>query len=571
MQYILLSFLAGILTVFAPCVFTLLPVILGSSLEGSKINKPITIISSLSISIIIFTLVLKASTVLINVPLSFWNIISGGIILFIGVITIFPNIWDNLSYRLNLSSKSNTALQKFTRKNSLIGDILTGAALGPVFSSCSPTYALILATVLPQNFTSGLINLIVYSIGLGLTLLLISILGQKLIKRLEWAVNPHGIFKRFFGIVFILIGISIITGLDKTFETYLLNNGIFDVTKIEINLLSNSNTGQNKVNPINNTVINKPDLNVTTPYEPADFTKIEDWINSKPLHIADLKGKVVLIDFWTYSCINCIRTLPYLKDWYAKYKDQGLVVIGVHTPEFAFEKLKNNVETFTKDHGIEYPVALDNNYSIWNGYNNQYWPAEYFIDRSGKVVHTHFGEGEYDKTEEIIQYLLGNSKLGSDLGNITVPISRNQSPETYIGYSKGQNFSNVSEFKPDETVNYTNQNNLLPNYWSISGKWIISQEYAQSNDDKVILKYNFSAKEVYLVMGSDSPRRVLVKINGKIVDSSNKGDDVDNNGYINVTGSRLYKLINLNQFSMSQEAELEFDGGIKVNAFTFGS
>jgi cytochrome c biogenesis protein CcdA len=237
MEYFFISFIAGILTVLAPCVFTLLPVILGGSLTGNHWKKPATIIASLSASIFVFTLILKASTLLINIHPDFWKYLSGGILIVFGGITLFPNIWDKLSTRFKLSANSDKLLHKGVQRDGFIGDILIGAALGPVFSSCSPTYAIIIATILPQEPLIGIVNLIIYILGLALVLSLISIFGQRLIKNTKWAVNPHGKFKKLVGVIFILVGLAVFTGFDKSLETFLLDRGILDATQLEIQLL----------------------------------------------------------------------------------------------------------------------------------------------------------------------------------------------------------------------------------------------------------------------------------------------------------------------------------------------
>lgn len=239
MEFLPISFIAGVLTVLAPCVFTLLPVILGGSLTGSNWKKPAVIITSLSISIFVFTLLIKASTLLINIHPDFWKFLSGLILIFFGLITLFPNIWTKINVKLGLSTNSDKLLHKGSQKTGFVGDILIGAALGPVFSSCSPTYTIIIATILPQDLFTGVINLIVYIIGLAIVLTVIAIFGQKIIKKTKWSVDPNGKFKKFLGILFIIIGIVIFTGFDKTLETFLLDRGLFDVTQIEMQLLEN--------------------------------------------------------------------------------------------------------------------------------------------------------------------------------------------------------------------------------------------------------------------------------------------------------------------------------------------
>lgn len=240
MSLLFISFLAGVLTVLAPCTLPLLPIIIGGSLrEGGAQGKwkPVIITVSLAISLVVFTLLLKVSTLFIDLPQNFWTFFSGSLIIIIGVITLFPSIWEKISTKLKLSQKSNQALADSARKKTYLGDVLIGASLGPVFASCSPTYFLILATVLPENFATGLVYLIVYALGLSLILFLVAFLGQKFVKKIQWAADPKGWFKKVLAILFIVVGIFIFTGLDKKLQTSLLENGFFDVTQIEGKLL----------------------------------------------------------------------------------------------------------------------------------------------------------------------------------------------------------------------------------------------------------------------------------------------------------------------------------------------
>lgn len=237
---IIISFLAGVLTVLAPCILPVLPVVIGGAVTpGEKPNpwRPYIITGSLAVAIIVFTLLLKASTAFIMIPQSAWSWISGTIIIIFGVISLFPNLWDNVSTKLGLGRKSEEALQHSSQKNGVLRDVLVGLSLGPVFSSCSPTYFLILATVLPASFFNGFVALTAYALGLAMILLLISLLGQKLIAKIRWAADPRGWFKRGLGVLFILVGIFIISGLDKQIQTAVLDGGYFDITKVEQRIL----------------------------------------------------------------------------------------------------------------------------------------------------------------------------------------------------------------------------------------------------------------------------------------------------------------------------------------------
>lgn len=563
MEYLPFSFIAGLLTVLSPCVFTLLPVILGTTLDKKGWRRPIIIISSLSVSIIIFTLILKASTALINVPPSTWTYLSGGIILLFGLISLFPDYWDKIAIRLKFSNTSGEFLNKADKQKGVVGDILVGVALGPVFSSCSPTYALIIATVLPQSFGLGLLNLIAYALGIALFLILVVTLGQQAVIKFRWAADPHGWFKRILAILLIVTGLAIITGYDKDIETYLLSKGILNPTNIELELLEDTET--TKLNTTNNP--QDVTLNVKTPINAPELIGLTNWINSDELRLEDLKGKVVIIDFWTYSCINCIRTLPYLKAWDEKYADQGLVIIGVHAPEFSFERVPENVEKAVNDFEIEYPVALDNDFLTWRTYSNRYWPAKYFIDKNGQIVHTHFGEGAYEESEAIIQYLLGLD-VEESTDEVLPPISREQSAETYLGYQRMFGFANNSELVQDQAADYTAQRLDSQGEWTLDGSWMVDEEKISSLEDNNKLIFKFNAKDVYLVMGSDTPKELSITINGEL---TNLGKDVDTNGKVKVNNFKLYHLVNADEFLFDAELVVTIPQGVQANAFTFGS
>ncbi|MCA9308258.1 redoxin domain-containing protein [candidate division WWE3 bacterium] len=580
MDLLFISFLAGILTVLSPCVIPLLPVIVGGSLkEGSK-SKAYLISTSLGLSVVVFTLLLKATTLLIEVSPRFWQIFSGGLVIALGLVTLFPQIWDKLSVTFGFSTKSEQLLAGSAQTQGKLQPVLIGAALGPVFSSCSPTYAIILATILPQSFTIGLLNLIIYGAGLALALLTLSIGGQKLTSKIKWAVNPEGWFKKSLGILFILVGFSIITGLEKKFEEYLVQGDYFDITKVEQYLLDKNdeqatkmleeNNGVIKLNQNNSNQNSKVKMSLSKPIKAPEIVDVANWINSGPLTLKDLKGKVVLIDFWTYSCINCIRTLPYLKSWNQKYADKGLVIIGMHAPEFAFEQKLENVQKAVSDFEITYPVALDNNFSTWKAYNNQYWPAKYFVDKNGLLRHFHFGEGDYEHSEQVIIALLEETgatvEPQTSAAQSTPPIARGQTPETYLGYWRHEYFANYNEITKDSTANYSLPAYLTKDYWGLAGEWQINNKDIVSKNNGVKLKLNYTATGVFLVMGSQdgTPKQVKVSTEPKV----SYGNDVTNDVLI-VTEPRLYRIIDNPTTINEGTLTLEFEQGIVANAFTF--
>jgi thiol-disulfide isomerase/thioredoxin len=314
------------------------------------------------------------------------------------------------------------------------------------------------------------------------------------------------------------------------------------------------------------------------PYPAPEMAGIQDWVNSSPLKIAELRGKVVLIDFWTYSCINCVRTLPYITRWDTKYRGKGLVIIGVHSPEFEFEKKLDNVKAATEKYGIHYPVALDSDLKTWSNFKNEYWPAHYLINKDGRVVYTHFGEGEYDVTEGNIRTLLGlGAEQDAVLPDSVTPISIMQTPETYLGYARAQGFANEEPPAKDTAVHYSFPSTLLLNQWALSGEWLIGPENITETADVPVrqkdpssLRLNFIARKVFLVLGpkSDKPIKVRVLLNGKPTGYAS-GADVKN-GVLTVDQERLYELIDLGT-SKNGILELQTDEpGLQAYAFTFG-
>jgi thiol-disulfide isomerase/thioredoxin len=308
------------------------------------------------------------------------------------------------------------------------------------------------------------------------------------------------------------------------------------------------------------------------------------WLNSAPLTAESLRGKVVVVDFWTYSCINCLRALPFVKSWYAKYKDHGLVVIGVHAPEFAFEKDPDNVRKAVKDLGVTYPVALDNDYAIWQSFNNQYWPAHYFIDADGRIRGHHFGEGEYDQSEGTIRKLLiaaGNTDLppsGMDAASVSgvqAPPDEmhDQSPETYVGYRRAENFASAGGFVQDQAHDYVAPAALKLNQWSLAGSWNVDAEKGvlQAAHGKIV--FRFFARDLHLVLGpskTGKPVHFRVTLDGALP-GGNHGVDTDAAGNGAIDGQRLYQLIRQTGTVGEHVFTIEFlDAGVQAYSFTFG-
>lgn len=308
-----------------------------------------------------------------------------------------------------------------------------------------------------------------------------------------------------------------------------------------------------------------------------------EWLNSPPLTAAGLRGKVVLIDFWTYSCINWLRSLPYVRAWAEKYKNQGLVVIGVHTPEFAFEKNVDNVRQAAKAMRVNYPIAIDNDYAIWRAFKNEYWPALYFVDARGHIRHHHFGEGEYGQSEMIIQQLLSEAGIGG-IGHELVSVDANgveaaadwdsmKSPETYVGYQRAENFASPGGAVLDKRHVYASPVQLKLNHWALSGDWTVEKQLTVLNKPNGRIVYRFHARDLHLVMGCatrGTAVRFRVLIDGHPPGAAH-GLDVDEQGNGTVMEHRLYQLIRQPQPIADHTFEIEFlDAGVNAFVFTFG-
>lgn len=602
MTFLFIAFAAGILTVLAPCILPLLPAIIGGSVSGDRDLRRASIITlSLGVSVVVFTLVLKASTAFITIPPLFWKLLSGGLLLAFGCVTLFPALWEHLRFTNALLRTGNRAVAIGDRKKSIWGDIIVGAALGPVFTSCSPTYFIVLATVLPAHPLEGFLYLLAYAAGLSLSLLALSIVGQRLADRLGASSDPRGILKRSIGALFIVLGLAVVTGWDVRLAASLPPSA-YGISGIEQKLLSLTTTdslplvaqattstqctgGTCALAGTTAPAVGTPLIQAELARKAALFPRAPELVSpdgylntdGQPITISQFKGKsVVLIDFWTYSCINCQRTIPYVKAWYSKYKDQGLVIIGVHTPEFAFEGVQANVADALKRFGITYPVVMDSKYLTWNAFGNQYWPRKYLIDIDGYIVYDHAGEGEYDRAEDAITTALAERAMRlhtafAATNTIATPpapdLSHVGSPETYFGSSRNEYLGEgVRGQSGIQTLAVPPQPALNTLY--LGGVWDVQPEYAQSQGVSSVT-YRFDAQDVYFVASADSDLSLDVMQDGKLL-TENRGADVDASGVVQIGTSRLYHLIH-NPKSGTHTLELHTKkGGLKAFTFTFG-
>lgn len=564
----LVAFISGFVTIAAPCIWPLLPIVLGSASWGGH-RKPFGITLGIITSFGFLTLSISYITRILPIDLNILRLFAVCVIAFLGIALIVPSV----SLKLETYLSKLLVLTPSKNRNGFLGGFLTGIAIGVVWTPCAgPVLATIAALSITLSLNSQVIILtFFYLLGLGIPLLLFSILGRRILVKTKILSNKLLLIQRTFGIIMVLTAIAIYFNFDKTVEAKLLN--YFPSYTNFINSFEGSQqTGLNKIKDRSNEQQLLPGGLFNANYNAPAFDGVTNWLNTKDIpSIQSLKGKVVLIDFWTYTCINCIRTLPYVTKWYDSYKDKGFVVIGVHTPEFEFEKDTTNVEDAIKRFNIHYPVAQDNNYSVWNNYSNKYWPAEYLIDANGIVRRTHFGEGEYDQMEQAIVQLLNENgaKIDVKKNSLTDQTPTMQiSPETYLGL-KGTQYSQfypsglslgISDFNLNEDI--------TDSEWSFGGKWNIQQEYSETTEGSQ-LSYNFTANKVFLVLKpSSKEQKVKVFLDGKLVDNSRAGSDVKD-GVLSLDEDRLYSLLNLKE-TQNHILRLEFDKGIDVFAFTFG-
>lgn len=573
---LLFAFLSGLVTIFAPCIWPLLPIILSSSSRGGKI-KSLGITLGVVISFSFFTLSVSYLVMLFHLDPNILRLIAVVTIAFLGLTMIIPTLL--IHYELLISKISSLiGGRPLSQHHGFIGGFIIGLSLGIVWSPCAGPILATIATLAATQAVNGEIILItlVFSLGVGIPLFLFSLAGTFLFQKSKFISVYTEHIQKLFGVLMILTAFAIYTNYDKVIQIKLLN--LFPSYSSFLTQLESNSVVQTQLDTLKGikNMARGENISGLADLGPApEFAGITHWLNTnRPLTLKSLRGKVVLVDFWTYTCINCLRTLPYITSWYDKYKDKGFVVIGVHTPEFEFEKKTENVAHAIAQYHIRYPVAQDNNYATWNAYSNQYWPAEYLIDVHGNLRRTHFGEGEYDQSEKAIQQLLeeAGNKVNTSLVHVVDQTPRTQlSPETYLGslrmqyYYPSQQLANGSHVLNVSTA-------LDLNTFSLGGTWAISDEYAM-NEKNGVLTYNFIANKVFLVIrpstskGSD---KVKVYLDGKLVDNAYAGTDVLN-GVVTVNQERLYHLIDLHQKDGTHILRLEFETpGTSVYAFTFG-
>jgi cytochrome c biogenesis protein CcdA len=540
-----IAFLAGVITAVSPCVLPVLPIVLAGGASGGR-RRPYAIIAGLLTSFVVSILLVAWILHQLGLPEDLLRNISIGLLFLVAAVLLVPQLGRLIEAPLARVARGPSS--------DLGGGFVLGLALGLVFVPCGgPILAYVSAQAASLDLgLKPVLTAISYALGASVVLLLIAVGGARGAAPLRRHAQA---LRAWLGVIVAASAFALVFNVDTRLQTALPNWTHFLQKHTEETAYARKQIGRHSVTdkkPVRTEAGSLPDYGPAPP-----FASVDAWLNTKPLTLRQLRGKVVLVDFWTYSCINCLRTLPYLKAWYRTYAKDGLVIVGVHTPEFAFEHVLSNVRRATHDLGIRYPVALDNEYGTWNNWQNQYWPAEYLIDRSGHVREGHFGEGDYGQTERHIRTLLAERTVRlpkpTDMADHTPTGAI--TPETYLGYERldlvryrGQ------RVRQGEDMLYLPPAQLAQDEYAYGGvARVESQRLIAVRDTSIRL--HFHARAVYIVLGGHGTVRTLV--DGKPY------------GSFRVTQDRLYTAVSYPGIQ-DRLLELRLSAGVEAYSFTFG-
>lgn len=572
MLLFLLAYLGGLLTILSPCILPVLPFVLARA-DKPFVSNGLPMLAGMATA---FTAIASLAAVGGG-----WAVAanSGGRIVALvlmggfALLLLFPHLSDRVMRPLvgwgeKLSNRAD-------KGSGLGASLLLGVATGLLWAPCAgPILGLILTgAALSGASTQTAFLLLAYGLGAATSLAGALLIGGKVFAAMKRSIGAGEWVRR--GLGFLILGAVafIALGLDTRLLTQLsagqtssIEQGLTRLVGMDDRELSTKATGRSL-----------PDEG---PLPSTDGAVA--WLNSAPLSKEDLQGKVVLIDFWTYSCINCIRTVPYVESWHQKYAKDGLVVIGVHTPEFAFERDIKKVEKSLSDLGISYPVAIDNDWTIWRAFSNRFWPAHYLADAKGRIRYHHFGEGKHRETEAAIRALLleagaanladASDEVKAQGQNLAADFKAVKSPETYVGWGRAENNVNEGGIKDRGVTAYTLPTGLTLNQWGYGGNWDVAKSSAAAKAPGAAINFLFEARDLHLVLGSPDgkPRRFQVLLDGK-APGADAGLDIDAKGFGTITDHRLYQLVRNKDGAKRRQFEIRFlDAGAEVYAFTFG-
>jgi cytochrome c biogenesis protein CcdA/thiol-disulfide isomerase/thioredoxin len=573
MLVLILAYLGGVLTILSPCILPVLPFVFARA-DRPFVRNGLPMLLGMALTFaLVATLAAVGGGWAVRAN-QYGRIIAMAVLAVLGLTLLSSHLAEWIS-------RPFVALgNKLTQRSDAEGDSAwsaagLGVATGLLWAPCAGPILGLLLTGAALNGASvqTTLLLLTYAAGAATSLALALVIGGRVFGLMKRSLGAGEWVRRALGAL-VLIGVAVIAlGMDTGLLT-------------RVSLASTGSIEQRLIDAVRPAPAPQPTVKAGEPLpvegQIPSLAGATQWLNSPPLTAPSLRGKVVLVDFWTYSCINCIRSLPYVRAWADKYKDHGLVVIGVHAPEFAFEKEPQNVIKAVKDLGVDYPVALDNDYAIWKGFSNEYWPAHYFIDTQGQIRHHHFGEGEYEQSEDVIRQLLTEAGQKNLPGGYVQPGAQGaeaagsgdaqRSPETYVGYARAANFAG-GQVAHDEAWNYHAPTTLMANQWAFDGRWTVRDENAQLDKTNGRIVYRFRGRDLHLVLGPASdgkPVRFRVLIDGK-APGSDHGMDTDADGIGTITAQRLYQLVRQANGSGERTFEITFlDPGVQAYAFTFG-
>jgi len=565
----LLAFLGGMLTIVSPCILPVLPFVFANAGRSFRRGAlPMLAGMALTFAVVATLAAVGGSWAVRANEVGRWLALL--LLALFGLALIFPSLSDRATRPL---VALGARLSERESGESVWSSAILGVATGLLWAPCAgPILGIIFTAAAIQGATVGTsLLLLAYALGAATSLALALLVGGKVFQRMKGSLHATEWIRRALGGLVIAGVLAIALGLDtrvlsklSSAQTATLESGIAKTLGLG---------GDEQATKIGA----GGQLPVEGQMPPLDG--LGPWINGPPLTREELRGKVVVIDFWTYSCINCIRSIPYVRAWYDAYKDDGLVVIGIHAPEFAFERSPDNVRKAVADLGIKYPVALDNNLVVWTALKNRYWPAHYFFDAQGRQRYHHFGEGRYEESEMVIRQLLAEAGRAPKAGGMARATAQGAeaaaelgsigSHETYVGYYRADRFVSPGGQARDVAKNYAAAP-LQLNDWSLEGNWTVGRQSAKLNAAPGGIAYAFHARDLHLVLGSAKPVRFRVTIDGK-APGADAGVDVKPDGTGVVQGQRLYQLVRQKGDVRDRTFRIEFlDPGVEAFAFTFG-
>ncbi|MEG0192806.1 MAG: cytochrome c biogenesis protein DipZ [Stenotrophomonas sp.] len=587
MLLLLLAYLGGVLTLLSPCILPVLPFVFARA-DRPFLRSTLPLLLGMALT---FTVVASLAAVG-----SHWvaqaNQIGRWVALVLMAVFAVALLWPTLADHLlapfqrigaRLSARADAA--DAAGRGGAWTSLLIGIATGLLWAPCAgPILGLVLTGAALNGASVGTSSLLLaYALGAVTALALAVWVGGRVFRALQARLGLGNVVRRVLGVAALLAVVAIGLGWDTGLLTRL---SAVSTARIEQGLLDAVPDAQPAAPPMMMMAAGQADTPLPVEGTLPALDGATGWLNSPPLSAEQLRGKVVLIDFWTYSCINCLRAMPFVHEWAQRYRDHGLVVVGVHTPEFAFERDPRNVMKAVQQLKVEYPVALDNQYAIWRAFNNRYWPAHYFIDAQGNIRGHQFGEGNYAHSEQVIRRLLveaGQTDLpppadpaAADLQGVATQADMGnlRSPETYLGHARAEQFASPGGQRADAVFGYTLPSTLALNQWGLSGQWLVNDEAAQLQQAGGRIAFQFHARDLHLVLapGEDGkPVRFRVLIDGKPLPAADAGADVAADGTGTVNEHRLYQLIRQRGTVGPHRFEIEFlDAGVQAYAFTFG-